>query len=58
MQEFPNASLTNNGAALPGTDLKIYNANEKGVGEICIKGRNVFMGYLDNEKATFDCFDE
>ena len=24
---------------------------------MCIKGRNVFMGYLNNEKATWDVFD-
>lgn len=29
--------------------VKIYNPDENGVGEICVKGRNVFMGYLKNE---------
>jgi long-subunit acyl-CoA synthetase (AMP-forming) len=37
---------------LPGTQIKISNLNEKGEGEICVKGRNVFMGYLNNEQAT------
>lgn len=42
---------------LPGTIVVIFNLNEKGVGEICVKGRHVFMGYLNNEKATMECFD-
>lgn len=58
MQEFPTASLENQGQPLPGTQLKIHDVNEKGVGEICVKGRNVFMGYLNNEEATMDAFDE
>ena len=44
---------------LPGTEIKIYNPDESGVGEICIKGRNVFMGYLkpkseDENTSSFD----
>jgi long-subunit acyl-CoA synthetase (AMP-forming) len=27
------------------------------VGEICIKGRNVFLGYLNNEEETMKVFD-
>ena len=29
-----------------------------GNGEICMKGRHVFMGYLDMEKQTNDTIDE
>jgi len=29
--------------------MKIFNPDESGVGEICLKGRNIFMGYLDND---------
>jgi len=57
IQEFPYASLTNAGIPFPGTSFKIFNPNEKGVGEICIKGRNVFMGYLKMEKVTWQAFD-
>lgn len=40
------------GQACPGTHIKIYNPDEKGEGEICFKGRNMFVGYLKNEKST------
>ena len=47
-QEFPNFSLDKAGKPLPGSDIKIFNPDEQGVGEICIRGRHVFMGYLKN----------
>mmetsp|Transcript_19609 Transcript_19609/g.18691 ORF Transcript_19609/g.18691 Transcript_19609/m.18691 type:complete len:120 (+) Transcript_19609:1486-1845(+) len=45
------------GRPLPGTEIKIFNPNEGGVGEVCMKGRNVFMGYLKDEEATKEVFD-
>jgi long-chain-fatty-acid--CoA ligase ACSBG len=48
IQDFPNISLDKAGKPLPGTFLKIYNPDENGIGEICMKGRNIFMGYLKN----------
>lgn len=56
-QEFPNIKFNQNGKQIPGTKIKIYNADEEGVGEICIKGRNVFMGYLNNESENLNSFD-
>ena len=47
-----NFRLDSAGYALPGTDLLIYNPDENGEGEICMRGRNTMMGYLKNEKAT------
>lgn len=41
-----------------GAILKIANPDEKGQGEIQIKGRHVMMGYLKNAKATQECIDE
>ena len=38
-------------------DAKIYEPNEEGIGEIIVKGDNVFLGYLD-EKLTKEVFDE
>ena len=32
-----------------GTDMIIYDKDDKGEGEICFKGRNRFMGYYKNE---------
>ena len=38
---------------------KIRNKDEKdGTGEVCMKGRHVFMGYLNDEAKTAESFDE
>ena len=42
---------------MPGIKLRVYNPDESGEGEICVKGRNIFMGYLRREKDTWDVFD-
>jgi len=43
---------------LPGTELKIWNPDENGEGEILMRGRNSMMGYFKNEQATRDSIDE
>lgn len=40
------------GLALPEIKVKIDNPNEKGEGEICVKGDNVMMGYYKNKEET------
>lgn len=55
--EPPQITLEKSGKPLPGTQIKIFNPDESGVGEICIRGRNVFMGYLNNPEATFEVMD-
>ncbi|HKM28768.1 MAG TPA: AMP-binding protein [Anaerovoracaceae bacterium] len=40
------------GHLLPGMEVKIIDKNEEGIGEICLKGKNVMMGYYNNEAAT------
>ena len=55
--EFPNSRLDRAGPPMPGIKIRIYNPDEDGEGEICIRGRNVFMGYLNQEKSTWDSFD-
>lgn len=57
IQDFPNISLDKAGKPLPGTYVKIYNPDENGIGEICVKGRNIFMGYLKNPQATIEVMD-
>ena len=53
-----NFRLDSAGFAAPGTDLKIDNPDEKGEGEICMRGRNTMMGYLKNEEATRSTIDQ
>ena len=43
---------------MDGCDLMISNPDEKGEGEICMRGRNIMMGYLKNEEATSKTIDE
>lgn len=45
------------GRPLPGTEVELFNVDENGIGEVTWRGRNVFMGYYKNEKATRETFD-
>ena len=40
------------GMPIPNVEYKIDNPNEKGIGEIIVKGPNVMLGYYENEEAT------
>ena len=40
------------GHILPGMEVKIEDKNEDGVGEICLKGPNVMMGYYNMPEET------
>lgn len=40
------------GLPLPETQVRIDNPNEKGEGEICVKGGNVMLGYYKNKEET------
>jgi long-chain-fatty-acid--CoA ligase ACSBG len=57
-QYLYNVKLYSAGEAIPGVDLKIDNPDKDGNGEICMKGRNIFMGYFKNEKANLESFDK
>jgi len=46
------------GPAIPGVECKLIDVNEQGVGEICIRGPNVFKGYYRNEEATREVLEE
>ena len=57
IQSFNKFSFTAAGWAMDGCDLLIANPDENGEGEICMRGRNIMMGYLKNESATEDTLD-
>eukprot|EP01135_Chromosphaera_perkinsii_P003653 Nk52_evm32s250 gene=Nk52_evmTU32s250 len=46
------------GKKIPGVELKLDNPDKDGNGEICMYGRNVFMGYLYNDEKTRECIDD
>jgi len=46
------------GRCLPGTKTKIVNPGENGHGEICIKGRHVFSGYVGDLEKTMEAIDD
>ncbi len=47
-----NMRLGSVGKALPGIEVKIVNPDDKGLGEIAVKGENVMLGYYGDEEAT------
>ncbi len=42
------------GFPLKNEEIKIFEPNEQGIGEIIVKGPNVMLGYFENEEATKD----
>ena len=43
------------GLPIPGIEIKILNSDQKGIGEIAVKGDNVMIGYYQNDVATNNC---
>ncbi len=46
------------GKVCPGLTAKLKNIDEDGIGELCVKGKSVSLGYYKDEKATKEVFDE
>jgi len=46
------------GVKLPCIDIKIADVNEDGIGEICVKGDTVMLGYYKNEAETKLCIED
>lgn len=47
-----NEKLGSSGKPIPNVEVKIEGKDEKGIGEILVKGENVMLGYYKNEEAT------
>ncbi|XP_076751867.1 acyl-CoA synthetase bubblegum family member 1 isoform X2 [Xylocopa sonorina] len=46
------------GLPIPGFSTKLHNQDSTGEGEICMRGRHVFMGYLNDPEKTAEVFDD
>jgi long-chain-fatty-acid--CoA ligase ACSBG len=46
------------GRNAPGTQTRIDSPDEKGHGEICLRGRHVFMGYVGEMEKTMEAIDD
>ena len=44
------------GRILPGVEMRVFNPNEEGVGELAAKGENIMKGYYNNPAATEEVF--
>jgi len=45
------------GKPCPGLEIKIVNADDQGVGELCVRGKSVSRGYFKDPEATAKAFD-
>ncbi|KAM7048406.1 long-chain-fatty-acid--CoA ligase ACSBG1 isoform 3-T5 [Molossus nigricans] len=52
-----NYRLHSSGKVVPGCRAKLVNQDAEGIGEICMWGRTVFMGYLNMEDKTREAID-
>lgn len=55
-QDAPNSESV--GVPFPGLEIKCINRNKEGIGELCVRGDHVMMGYYDNPEETADVLDE
>ena len=46
------------GPTMPGCETRLANKDADGNGEICMKGRNLMMGYLNREDKTTEDIDQ
>ncbi|XP_048649451.1 long-chain-fatty-acid--CoA ligase ACSBG1 isoform X1 [Marmota marmota marmota] len=49
--------LYSSGKVVPGCRVKLVNEDTEGIGEICLWGRTIFMGYLNMEDKTCEAID-
>ncbi|XP_006170319.1 long-chain-fatty-acid--CoA ligase ACSBG2 isoform X2 [Tupaia chinensis] len=46
------------GKVLNGCKILLIHQDKDGIGEVCLWGRNIFMGYLEREDMTMEAIDE
>ena len=55
-QDAPNSRSV--GVPFPSQEIKAINQNEEGIGEICIRGENLMLGYYKDPEETGKVIDE
>lgn len=55
---FPAYKRGTSGKVVPGVTVKLHNKDESGEGELCFRGRNIFVGYMGNEEETNKTIDD
>lgn len=55
---FPDYRRGTSGKPFTGVELKLNNKDTTGEGELCFRGRNMFMGYLNNAEESAKVMDE
>ncbi|CAK78507.1 unnamed protein product (macronuclear) [Paramecium tetraurelia] len=56
--QFDSFFMSSAGQAIEGTQMKIFQQDKDGNGEICYKGRHIFMGYFKDDDSTRQAIDE
>lgn len=57
LTKLSDLQLEGVGKTIPGAETKLDNPNEDGHGEVCMKGRHVFMGYLNDPEKSKNALD-
>lgn len=47
-----SSKMTSVGTPVPGVEVKIFDPDENGIGEILVRGNNVFIGYYEDSKSN------
>lgn len=55
---FPDYKRFSCGKPVQGIEVKLHNKDETGEGELCFRGRNIFVGYMNNEEETSKAIDD
>jgi len=58
LQTGPRTVIGSVGPTMPGCETRLANKDADGNGEICMKGRNLMMGYLNREDKTTEDIDQ
>lgn len=55
---YPDFKSGTSGKVVPGIEVKLQDADENGEGELCFRGRNMFVGYLKDDEETCKALDD